>query len=104
MHRLIVPNELELQTLTGLPTETLDDVAIAANELRSRGPRTAIVTLGPRGALVVVRRPTHIPGMTVTAADTSGAGDAFCGALAALSRSKGLPMVEAAGLRIGSRR
>jgi ribokinase len=80
---VIVPNESELQTLTGRTTDTLDDVTAAAEALRERGPRTVIVTLGPRGTIVV--RPdgrTHIPGVSVAAVDTSGAGDAFCGALA----------------------
>lgn len=52
------------------------------------GVREAIVvTLGSDGALVVPAgdaAPTPIPAHTVTAVDTTGAGDAFSGALAAL--------------------
>jgi ribokinase len=36
----------------------------------------------PRSALIVGER-RHLSGVPVTAVDTSGAGDAFCGALAA---------------------
>ena len=45
----------------------------------------AIVTLGARGALVAVpgEPPAHVPGIHVHAVDTTGAGDTFCGALAA---------------------
>lgn len=79
---VLVPNESELQTLVGRELGTLDAVTAAANELRARGPRTVIVTLGPRGALVVGDEgAVHLPGIPVTAVDTSGAGDAFCGAL-----------------------
>jgi ribokinase len=81
---VIVPNESELRALTGRPTDTLDDVTAAAEALRSRGPRSVIVTLGPRGALMVgAHGRMPIPAVSVTAVDTSGAGDAFCGALAA---------------------
>ena len=93
---VIVPNEPELQTLTGRPIGTLDDVVAAADRLRAQGPRTVIVTLGPRGALVVGPEGwTHVPGVPVAAVDTSGAGDAFCGALVT-SLAERMPMAEAA--------
>ena len=80
---LCIPNETELHILTDRATESLDDVVSAANVLRSRGSETVIVTLGSRGALLVGRDGhLHVPSMSVTAVDTSGAGDAFCGALA----------------------
>ncbi|MBO0698803.1 MAG: ribokinase [Zavarzinella sp.] len=79
-----VPNETELRMITGRPTESLDDVAAAAEVLLARGVGTVIATLGPRGALLVgPGTPAHVPGIPVAAIDTSGAGDAFCGALAA---------------------
>lgn len=81
---ICVPNETELRMLTGRSTESLEDVVAAAELLRSRGVETVIVTLGSRGSLVVTESgQTHFPGVPVTAVDTSGAGDAFCGALAA---------------------
>src|SRR5262245_47492515 len=71
-----VPNESELQQLTGQATHSLDDVVAAAESLRARGPTTVIVTLGPRGALVVgAGGPTHVPGIGVSAVDSSAAGD-----------------------------
>ena len=93
---VIVPNESELRTLTGNPTDSLDDVFAAAEGLRRQGPRTVIVTLGPRGVLVVgPEGRTHVPGVPVPAVDTTGAGDAFCGAVVTFL-AEGLPMVEAA--------
>lgn len=91
-----VPNETELRTITGRPTGSLDDVAAAAEVLLARGVGTVIATLGPRGALVVgPGTPAHVPGIPVAAVDTSGAGDAFCGALAAYLAS-GVSLLEAA--------
>jgi ribokinase len=100
-----VPNETELRTLTGRPTDSLDDVAAAAELLRARGVGTVIATLGPRGALVAgAGRPAHIPGMPVAAVDTSGAGDAFCGALAAyLADGASLPDAAHRANRVAAR-
>ena len=78
-----IPNESELRHLTGRPIDSLEEVATAAQALGSVGRSRIIVTLGPRGALVWDSSGwDHIPGVTVAAVDTSGAGDAFCGALA----------------------
>jgi ribokinase len=78
-----IPNESELRQLTGRPTESLEDVAAAAQTLAAVGRSRVIVTLGPRGALVLdAAGCDHIPGVPVAAVDTTGAGDAFCGALA----------------------
>ncbi|MGO4586541.1 ribokinase [Arthrobacter sp. 2RAF6] len=58
-----------------------NDLASALSKL---GP-AVILTLGPRGAIVCVpgEPPALVPGRNVTALDTTGAGDTFCGALAA---------------------
>jgi Sugar kinases, ribokinase family len=50
------------------------------------GPNQAIVvTLGANGALTVrSKRHEHVPAVPVIPVDTIGAGDCFCGALAAL--------------------
>jgi bifunctional ADP-heptose synthase (sugar kinase/adenylyltransferase) len=50
------------------------------------------VTLGERGALILdAQAETHVPAPQVNAIDTTGAGDAFCGSLAAqLARGRSL--------------
>lgn len=88
---LCVPNETELELLTGRPATTLEETQMAAEELRRRGAGTVIVTLGARGALIVGAEVRHVPSRPVTAVDTSGAGDAFIGALAVF-RAEGMAL------------
>jgi ribokinase len=83
LSELCVPNESEIELLTGGQTAaTVQDAAAAAWELLKRGPRTVIVTLGERGALIAdAGSAEHVPAPQVEAVDSSGAGDAFIGAL-----------------------
>jgi ribokinase len=75
---ILTPNEQEAQVLAGQK-----DVEEAARILVAKGARTVIVTLGARGALVADSGPLrHTPPFTVQAVDSTGAGDAFNGALA----------------------
>ena len=79
---LIAPNETEAAALLGAP---VTDPEAAAAALRARGARAALVTLGAAGAVYAdaagSRRIAPVP---VHAVDTTGAGDAFLGALAAM--------------------
>lgn len=79
----LVPNESELALLSGLPTDTDDDIVTAARSLISRGIRTVIVTLGGRGArMITATEIVNIAPVKVTPKDTTGAGDAFIGSFA----------------------
>jgi len=76
---ILVPNEGEAQALTG-EIEPLNAARVLA--ARSRAP--VVVTLGSHGAVIVDGGETEqIPAPLVRAIDTTGAGDTFCGALAA---------------------
>ncbi len=80
---ICAPNETETELLTGIAVHTLDDAERAAHKLVERGPKTVILTLGERGALVVSGEMTwHAPAVPVQAVDSTGAGDAFVGSLA----------------------
>jgi len=92
-----VPNETELELLTGRSLESLDEIRGAGQALQARGPHTVIVTLGDRGALLLGKdgQAEHFPAFPVTAVDPTGAGDAFIGSLAVFL-VEGMPLPEAA--------
>lgn len=78
-----LPNETELEILTGMPVATLDEIEAAAQTLLDHGLKHLVVTLGKRGALHLHgKEKTHIAAPEVTAVDTTGAGDAFIGCFA----------------------
>jgi ribokinase len=80
---VLVPNTPELGALTGggVPS-TLEEIAARARLLADE--TAVVVTMGESGALVVAHEETaHVPAPRVRAVDTTGAGDAFCGSLAA---------------------
>ena len=79
----LVPNESELALLSGMPTDTDEDIVTAARSLIARGIRTVIVTLGGRGARMITSNEiVNIEPVKVTPKDTTGAGDAFIGSFA----------------------
>jgi ribokinase len=93
-----IPNETEAALLTGLPVETIAQAETAADSLLSRGARNVILTLGARGSLLRTGsgKSTLIPPFSAgPVIDTTGAGDAFCGAFAA-ALAAGQPAAEAA--------
>jgi ribokinase len=89
---ILIPNESELQLLSGKPVTDTDSAKSAAQVLLAKGVKTIIVTLGDNGALLVTGEKTfHIPTFKVEVVDTTAAGDAFIGGLtAALVNGKSL--------------
>jgi ribokinase len=83
---ILILNESELAAYAGLP-EPPDDVEAAienAEKLIGWDGQAVIVTLGENGAVVVTgERGVLIPGRRANVVDTTGAGDCFCGTLAA---------------------
>jgi len=81
---ILTPNITELETLTGVNTKNEKHRIIqASRQLLEQGPEYVIVTLGKEGALIVDKdSATHISTIKVKPVDTTGAGDAFNGALA----------------------
>ena len=90
---ILTPNEREASDLTEVEVRTVDDARRAAENLRSRGCSTVIITLGKDGALLSSKAgEEHFPAFPVRSIDSVAAGDAFNGALAAaLSFGSTLP-------------
>jgi ribokinase len=84
---LLKPNQSEAAALSGT-----DDAGAAAARLAEASGVPVVVTLGAGGALLHEGgRTTRFPGHAVPVVDTTGAGDAFSGILAAeLARGRGL--------------
>ncbi|MFF3937808.1 ribokinase [Streptomyces phaeofaciens] len=78
----LIVNEHEAKVILG-GAEVGDDPGEWARLLLAAGPRSVVVTLGARGALVASAEGTgRIAPVRVDAVDTTGAGDSFTAALA----------------------
>lgn len=78
---IVVANETEFALLSGRPIEELE---AAMDDWVKKTGRTVVVTLGPDGARAASPEGKFaVPAHKVTPVDTVGAGDTFCGYLAA---------------------
>lgn len=92
----VTPNETEAEELTGIKVASIDDARRAADSLLGKGVGAVIVTLGEKGALLHTgNRSEHVPAISAgSVVETTGAGDAFNGGLAA-ALAKGVEPLEA---------
>lgn len=118
---VLILNETELRKLCNIPGDSSvdnDEETLAKSLLAKGVGKAVIVTLGPRGAMIVektskdgidddtiivvnhVNAPKDLPGTDLPVRDTVGAGDAFCGALASYW-STGMALTEAAQYACG---
>jgi ribokinase len=98
----LVVNEHEAAFLLGASQR--QDPAEQAQALLALGPRSVVITLGADGACAAdAAGVTRVPSPPVTVVDTTGAGDAFTGALAwRLSVGDSLPAAAALAARAGA--
>jgi ribokinase len=86
---LIVNEQEALELANGIDR----DWAAVAAALAGLGPHIVIVTLGAEGALIWVDGSMELlPTIPVDVVDTTGAGDAFCGAFATFYSESGEPV------------
>ncbi len=91
----VILNQAEVRELGGAA-----DPRAGAGLLLAKGVGSVIVTLGARGAILVSDLGTvEVAALAVEAVDTTGAGDVFCGALAA-GLARGLAMGQAAAFAV----
>lgn len=79
----LTPNETELARITGMATETYEEVCEAGEHLLELGVQNVIVTLGDKGSVLLNHsgRKKFEP-LKVSAVDTTAAGDTFNAAVA----------------------
>ncbi|MFC7384599.1 ribokinase [Sphaerisporangium rhizosphaerae] len=96
----LVVNEHEAAMVLGVAARP----HVQAEALLALGPRSVVITLGADGALVAdASGITAIPSPRVEVVDTTGAGDAFTGALAwRLARGDSVAAAAAFAVRVGA--
>ncbi len=93
---LITPNEVEAEILTGIPVDGEENAGKAADYFFEKGVKNVLITMGGKGVfLATPQKRGMIPAYRVNAIDTTGAGDAFNGGLAA-ALAEGKDLWEAA--------
>ena len=94
---ILTPNEIEAARLTGRSDTRLDraDAEAIARELQGRGCGIVIIKMGAQGCLVADHGGSRwVSAPSVTARDTTAAGDVFNGALA-VALTEGATLVKA---------
>lgn len=81
---IVVANESEFELLTGLKIRSAAERVSGLRTLHARSGQTIVVTLGPDGVIALHQNEIlSADGLTIEPLDTVGAGDTFCGYLAA---------------------
>lgn len=93
---IITPNETEASHISGIEITNIATAKQAAAIIHKKGAKSVIITMGRQGSVLFDGdQYSHIPAYNAVARDTTGAGDAFNGALSA-SLAKGNSLSQAA--------
>uniref|UniRef100_A0A0A9WXY4 Ribokinase n=1 Tax=Lygus hesperus TaxID=30085 RepID=A0A0A9WXY4_LYGHE len=77
-------NEIEAEQLAGIKVENVESAGKAVEYFKNLGSNVVIITLGEKGIVYQDRsnKTVHLPVRKINPVDSTGAGDAFVGALA----------------------
>lgn len=79
----LVINQTESKILCGIYPLTLEDTKSVYNKLKEKGLNNLIITLGVLGSVILTKSSVQkIEGIEVQTVDSTGAGDAYIGAIA----------------------
>lgn len=93
---VITPNETELRILLGLAPDDPTPTHQLAYQLKERGAKNILVTMGEKGSFVLTQTAEfQIPAVPVQVVDTTGAGDSYNAGLA-IALAEGKDLAEAA--------
>ncbi len=91
----ITPNQSEAEFFTGIKADTKDNAVKAANAFIAMGCKNVIITMGENGVVCWGAKGYNVlPAVKCKAVDTTGAGDAFNGALA-VALAEGMHVTDA---------
>ncbi|KAK9153228.1 hypothetical protein Sjap_000708 [Stephania japonica] len=79
------PNETELERLTGMPTESFEQISQSVAKIHEMGVKEVLVKLGSKGSALFVEGEEPVRQPIIAAkkvVDTTGAGDTFTAAFA----------------------
>lgn len=80
---ILVVNEIEAEIISGEKISEIGEQAVI-DKLLALGAKSVVLTLGRKGCIMKNESEYHeIPAFEVKSVDSTGAGDTFCGALAA---------------------
>lgn len=80
---MLILNETEAELISGIKVDTFADAHKAADVIVNKGVKKVIITMGSRGSMLKDEDGyIEVPAHKVEAADTTAAGDTFCGAVA----------------------
>lgn len=100
----LVPNETELELLSGMPTDSEEEVLVASKKLMDMGVKNLIVTMGKNGSIFVGEDKVVKVGIhKVKAIDPTAAGDSFIGGvIRMLAEGKKIEEAMEFGARVGA--
>lgn len=100
----LVPNETELELLSGMSTNSQEEVLVASKKIMDMGVKNLIVTMGKNGSIFVGKEKVVKIGIhKVKAIDPTAAGDSFIGGvIRMLAEGEEIEKAMEFGARVGA--